>query len=173
MVYYNHRAVVWKAATRSVNWSWTCRSAYRSRPATSMAVVKNEKVDRAGRVITHFIQRYGNPRYADDLYKPFAKLFSTHYAVGLLTNKSLRNRQVKLMCGLMCKVKMATLSSPDITLFIAWDTTSLSIACIHRWRTRGSFCLVGEHLQWWRRWRRWRLILMIFKMVTLLITNIL
>jgi hypothetical protein len=38
----------------------------------------------AGRIVTHFIQRYGNPRYADADFKQFAEFFRAHTANQLL-----------------------------------------------------------------------------------------
>ena len=37
------------------------------------------------RIITHFIQRYGNPQYAGKEYKAFATHFRQHTSVALLT----------------------------------------------------------------------------------------
>ena len=38
----------------------------------------------AGRIITQFIQRYGNPRYAGEEYKQFAEFFRANTASQLL-----------------------------------------------------------------------------------------
>lgn len=38
----------------------------------------------AARIVTHFIQRYGNPRYCEDEYKQFAEYFREHTAKLLL-----------------------------------------------------------------------------------------
>lgn len=39
----------------------------------------------AGRIICHLMQRYGNPRYADEVYKEFSKFFAANYAIQLLS----------------------------------------------------------------------------------------
>jgi len=48
----------------------------------------------AARIMTHFIQRYGNPRYCSEEDKPFAEYFRSNTAIVLLT-PAMNNLQMK------------------------------------------------------------------------------
>jgi len=64
------------------------------------------------RIITHFIQRYGNPQYAGKEYKAFATHFRQHTSVALLT-PVMNTLMVKSSGGFVTD-QVTVISSPPI-----------------------------------------------------------